>query len=243
MKGFGVMRKRVLLITNDLSTVSGIQKELQNNDYEVMTSETCFSEVSEGNTTFLEAFDLIVLHQNLLKEIQQDCISKIQNVNKPAIILSVIGDQADNYFISYPVSSENISNEINDHLTKKLEHPIFINNNFGLDRKARHAIEVVNHKLIIDGTPVVLSRKEFQLFELLAAENYNLVDNQTIFREIWDTDYELLKQPFLSNLVMKIRKKVLSEVGIEESVIINKKGVGYCINDLYLILEKSTVNS
>lgn len=50
---------------------------------------------------------------------------------------------------------------------------------------------------------------------------------------------ELIKQPFLSNLVMKIRNKIQTEVGVTEPIILNKKGVGYRINEAFRLTQKS----
>ncbi|WP_283770044.1 MULTISPECIES: hypothetical protein [unclassified Enterococcus] len=41
---------------------------------------------------------------------------------------------------------------------------------------------------------------------------------------------------------MKIRSKIQTEVGLNEPIILNKKDVGYRINEVYRITQKSFIN-
>ncbi|MDR1568204.1 MAG: hypothetical protein LBS33_05970 [Streptococcaceae bacterium] len=217
------MKKRLLLVTNDLARTAKIQQLLKLEGYEVMTSESCLNDIEDGGAAFYEAFDLIVLHQDLLNNLSESCLMKIKELRTSFLILSTISNSENLHCISYPVTNDKIISEISSHLKRSQDHIFFANQSRYNEQYAKHFVKVVNHKLIINGIPVVLSRKEFQLFELLTNEDYNLVDNITIFKEIWGGEYDLSKQPFLSNLVMKIRNKILLEVGLTESIILNKK--------------------
>jgi DNA-binding response OmpR family regulator len=97
-----------------------------------------------------------------------------------------------------------------------------------------YEFEIANHNLVIDGYPILLSPKELELFECLSSHNHRLVSNEELFETIWGKEYQVSKQPFLSNLVMKIRKKVCDEYGVLDSIIINRKGVGYKLNDKFV---------
>lgn len=111
-------------------------------------------------------------------------------------------------------------------------------NSMSTQAKNKHIVEVIKGKLIVDGIPILLSHREFQLFGLLVENKEAFLDNQTIFRTIWQEDWQLDKQPYLGNLVMKIKNKILIETGAEEPFIINKKSIGYRINDAFLIRER-----
>lgn len=245
MEGIVDMKEKLLLITRDIDSVRGIEKALEIKGYEVMISTSCLSDITKGQTDFCEAFDLVVLNQALLSDLKPECIIKMKQLKTPVVVLSALNQDEKNYYLSYPISQARLTDELAKHLKQTSEYPFFLNSIYDEavgDHLIKHHVEVINHKLIIDGVPIVLSKKEFQLFSILMAADYNLVDNQTIFKGIWNVDYELIKQPFLSNLVMKIRNKIQIEVGLTEPIILNKKGVGYRINEAYRITQKTFVS-
>jgi DNA-binding response OmpR family regulator len=95
--------------------------------------------------------------------------------------------------------------------------------------------KIANGKLIINGFPVSLSPKELKLMQYLCSCLNRLVDNQELYEEIWSKKYTHTKQPFLSNLILRVRKKVTDEFGITDSIITNQKGKGYVISSNFIL--------
>ncbi|MBS7577632.1 MULTISPECIES: response regulator transcription factor [unclassified Enterococcus] len=200
------MKEKLLLITRDAESVRKLERTLEIKGYEVMVSASCLSEITKGQTDFCEAFDLVILNQAILSDLKPECIIKMKQLKTPVVVLSTLNEDENNYYLSYPISKAQLTDELAKHLKQSAEFPFFLNSIYDeavSDQFIKHHVEVINHKLIIDGVPIVLSKKEFQLFSILTAADYNLVDNQTIFKGIWNVDYELIKQPFLKYCCFK----------------------------------------
>ncbi|SJZ79002.1 Transcriptional regulatory protein, C terminal [Pilibacter termitis] len=99
----------------------------------------------------------------------------------------------------------------------------------------KYSIEIYDNNLIVNGFPIRLSKKESQVLESVVNANHDIICNEQLFEKVWNKKYDDSKQPFLSNLILKIRRKVREEYGTIDSIILNQKGKGYQLNEKFSI--------
>jgi DNA-binding response OmpR family regulator len=280
------MKKRIVILTNNTQGLNHVAEDL-NTDYEVLVSESCCEDASEGHFEFISSFDLIILDQTVFTKLDPNRFAMLLSINKPLMILSgergTINEGENDYslmYVTYPVTGAKLQDHVKSVLDGDLSGQLvnacsnadtvgdeqvtvtqtssFVDKDklgvyrafsapqavaepvYRLEveqanaRTDQYVYEIANHNLVIDGYPILLSPKELELFDCLSKTNHRLVSNEELFEKIWGKEYHFSKQPFLSNLVMKIRKKVCDEYGVLDSIIINRKGVGYKLNDKFV---------
>jgi DNA-binding response OmpR family regulator len=82
-------------------------------------------------------------------------------------------------------------------------------------------IDLDRHEVTLDGTPVALNRKEFQLLAALAREPGRIYERDRLLREVWDSDWPGMARTFDVHLA-RLRGKIAPAVLVE-----NIRGVGY----------------
>ncbi len=87
-----------------------------------------------------------------------------------------------------------------------------------LDIKSKH--------LLIDGEPVKLTRKEFEILAFLLKNKGNYVSREEILNRIWKNDVIVTERNVDVNIT-RLRKKI----GKYGSAIIGRTGFGYCFED------------
>jgi two-component system KDP operon response regulator KdpE len=86
-------------------------------------------------------------------------------------------------------------------------------------------VDVPRREVTVDGTPVRLSRKEFELLRLLVMHSDRVLTHKQLLREIWGPAHEKDTQ-YLRVYVGQLRSK-LGDDPTHPRFIANEPGVGY----------------
>ena len=86
-------------------------------------------------------------------------------------------------------------------------------------------VDVVKHEVMLDGEPVKLSRKEFDLLAYLLANRGKMLTHKQLLREIWGPAHESDTQ-YLRVYVGQLRQK-LGDDPAAPRFIANEPGIGY----------------
>ena len=78
------------------------------------------------------------------------------------------------------------------------------------------------------GKSVELTRNELRILHLLMANPDTIISRQEIMGELWDSD-EFIDDNTLTVNVNRLRKK-LSELGVPESFLVTRRGLGYSVS-------------
>lgn len=277
------MRKRIMILTDNYHAVTDIQGELIELNYEVMTSEGLVEDIYEGNSFFISAFDLIVVHEAEVAWVTKPLLETLMNLNLAIIILSP--EQRDDFievinehtlFLQYPTTLKNLYETIEKLLHQN--HQVFqsvksvlaseTSSNGELETEPKVQVQgayraftpngstdipcrnqqpqltknndlnkqilLRDKLLVIDEKLVYLSNKEQELLTLLVEANYEPVSSQQLYEKIWNCEYSNDKQPYISNLVKKIRLKVKDTLDSDVSIILNQKNRGYYLNSIFV---------
>lgn len=273
-----------MILTDNYHAVTDIQGELIELNYEVMTSEGLIEDIYEGNSFFISAFDLIVVHEAEVAWVTKQLLETLMNLNLAIIILSperrsdfIEATNEHTLFLQYPTTLKNLYDTIEKLLHQnhqvfqsvksvlaseeansgELEtapkgvqvqgaYRAFASNGSTTDVPCRtqpqltktndinKQIMLRDKLLVIDEKLVYLSNKEQELLTLLVEANYEPVSSQQLYEKIWNCEYSNDKQPYISNLVKKIRLKVKDTLDSDVSIILNQKNRGYYLNSIFV---------
>jgi len=94
-----------------------------------------------------------------------------------------------------------------------------------LVRTGALAIDLVSRSVLLDGRPVLLTRKEYRLLHLLASHLGLVVTHNHLIRDIWGNSSPDNIQ-YLRMLIRKLRQKLEDDPG-QPKLLISESGVGY----------------
>jgi DNA-binding response OmpR family regulator len=86
-------------------------------------------------------------------------------------------------------------------------------------------VDLDRHEVTVDGTPITLNRKEFQLLAALIREPDELRGRDQLLREVWDTAWAGMARTLDVHLA-RLRAKIAPVARVE-----NVRGVGYRLRD------------
>jgi len=240
------MKKRIVILTDEPVGFGEFQEELINFGFQVLAGPASIAQSMFGDVPFIENFDLIIIDQKSVNSISQEVDEIIQTAKRPVIFLTL--QENGRIMLAKQASFIDVFREIQAVLASEREetHQIPLlepesNTYYQLEELAINTgvqtdfhYELKTARLIIDGFSIQLSPKEERLINALATCKTGLISNSELYESVWEKEYQTRNQPFLSNLILRVRKKVAKEHGTKESFIINKKGKGYQINEKFV---------
>lgn len=106
------------------------------------------------------------------------------------------------------------------------------------NKKKQHAFYLKDHTLIMDDRLIPLTKREYQVLDYLVKSDQKFFSSQALAEAVWSNTKQKNKQALLSNLITKIKQKVMEETMIQEPFILNKKGIGYYVNQEFVPVKK-----
>lgn len=83
-----------------------------------------------------------------------------------------------------------------------------------------------------NGQVIELSKKEYELLELLLRNKHQILTREVLFERIWGVDVDITENA-LDALVKLLRKKI--DLPGKPSIIKNVRGVGYKLRDIHVV--------
>ena len=238
------MKKRIVILTQDPKGFGDFQQELMHCGFDVLAGPLTIAQSVSGDTPFIENFDLILMDQKAKELMNKPVKSALKKAAKPLLYISI--EDEGQIFLSHQLPSTKLCQQIQGLLQneskeeekervlfEQLEELAIQSQTLDEDDCSFH-FELTNSNLIIDGFPIQLSPKEMSLLEFLSTTTERLVTNSELYEQVWKKEYKPNRQPFLSNLILRIRKKVEQEYGVTDSFILNRKGKGYQISQKFV---------
>lgn len=235
------MRKKVLVISENIYDVKVICDELIHASYEVVMTQKNIQGNEVSDLQFLSYFDLVVLHEMQFAWLEQSFIDIFLSLNTKIIIISSPERQGELnamnpeiICLSYPLSLELLLRSarllLNQSPTNtQMEQSIVQPTSFVKENKPDQ-IHIDGHVLSFKGQQVILSKREQELLSLLVQANYQPLPTSVIYEQIWKQPFKVQNQPIISNLVRNLRYEVQTTFDTDQEFILNKKGSGYYLN-------------
>ena len=247
------MRKKIIILTDTLSANGLLQNSLLNMDYEIMVSKDILTQPKDKEFYFLQNFDLIIYQQSMYSGLKESFLDNLMLLNKPIVVLTFesepsnetkYGDNTDVTFIHYPISVTDLASK----LAEIFEETVARIGQTSQDRtiggfasdesisqhsaafsgteknKKQHIFQLKDRTLIIDNWLIPLTKKEHQVLEHFIKSDQRVFSSQALCEAIWTNAQQKNKQALLSNLINRIKQKIMGKTSIFEPFILNKKG-------------------
>ena len=217
------MKKRILLLEDDMALSETVVDYLENLNYEVTT-------VYDGNSAMDEiyenSFDLLLLDVNVPDingfEILKN--ARAQNITTPSIFITSLNSIVDlehgfesgcDDYIRKPFSLKELKLRIETILKREFFHQD--NSKIQIDTNIFYDAD--NDLLVIDNEDIQLNNKDAKLLKLFLQNIEQVLSHETIYSALWDFDEEP-SQTALRTYIKNLRK----HLGKEKIVSIKKLG-------------------
>lgn len=217
------MKKRILLLEDDMALSETVVDYLENLNYEVTT-------VYDGNSAMDEiyenSFDLLLLDVNVPDingfEILKN--ARAQNITTPSIFITSLNSIVDlehgfesgcDDYIRKPFSLKELKLRIETILKREFFHQD--NSKVQIDTNIFYDAD--NDLLVIDNEDIQLNNKDAKLLKLFLQNIEQVLSHETIYSALWDYDEEP-SQTALRTYIKNLRK----HLGKEKIVSIKKLG-------------------
>lgn len=223
------MDKKILVVDDEAPIREILQFNLENAGYEVETAasaEEALEILSDDHSLIL--LDVMMGGISGFKMVQ--VLRKERESEIPVIFLTAKSDQndlltgfsagADDY-ISKPFSIQEVLARVNAVLkrTARLEKKTDVIEAGSL------RIDLQTKNVYVDGSVVTLSKKEFEVLELLASHPGQIYSREDIISELWKD------APYVLDRTVDVHiARIRSKLGICKNYIVNRTGYGYVFN-------------
>ncbi|HON44522.1 MAG: response regulator transcription factor [Planctomycetes bacterium] len=219
----------ILIIEDDPSILLGLEKNLQFEGYNVLSSQ----DGEEGLTFAIQKLpDLLILDVMLPKISGFEICKSIRQKNLPILILMLTARDkeidkimgldlgADDY-ITKPFSIRELIARVKALLRRKYYYqPTLPNFSFG-----KFYIDFIGRTVTANDKFLEMSSKEFDLLKLFIENEGKVLSREEILAQVWGVDYFGTSRT-VDNFITKLRHKLESE---DDSIeyIVTARGVGY----------------
>lgn len=186
------MRNRILIVDDEADIVSMLKDYFEFNGYDTITAFSGREAMEKAQ----RQPDLILLDVNMPDLDGMEVCSRIRDlVSCPILFLTArieerdkikgFGSGGDDYIVK-PFSMEELGARVAAHLRRERRQREPVRVCFD----DRLAIDYTARSLYYDGKPVSLTRKEFDIIELLSRHSGQVFDKERIYELVWGYDSE-----------------------------------------------------
>ncbi|SPT54253.1 Sensory transduction protein regX3 [Actinomyces bovis] len=224
---------RILLVEDEENYREPLAYSLRRDGYEVLEAEdgAYAVEAFETATSSGAPIDLVLLDLMLPRLSGTEVCRRIRTTSKvPVIMLTAKGSEADKIvgleigaddYVTKPYSYRELLARVHAVLRRTREEPA----PDALLRAGRLTMDVERHEVSVDGEPVAMPLREFELLELLLRNADHVLTRAQIIDRVWGADY-LGDTKTLDVHVKRIRAKI-EKVPSEPRLLTTVRGLGY----------------
>lgn len=222
---------KVLVVDDDPAILRAVRRALEGHDYRIDTADSCATAL-DSVASFRP--DVILLDLVLADGTGIDVCRALRPGNNVAVIvLSAVGDDkrkvealdagADDY-LTKPFSIDELQARIRVALRRGA--------NLSLSTVLHAgplALDIASHKVTVDGEPVHLTPKEFDLCRVLMENPGKIITQRQLLARVWGAEY-VDDSHILRTFVHQLRAKIGARSRAAADLISNDPGVGYRMN-------------
>lgn len=220
---------KILIVDDEPQIRRFLRASLTAHDYQVVEAEDGKSAVK---TCTVELPDLLILDLGLPDIDGLEVISQVREWSQvPIIVLSIRSDESDKV--------DALDRGANDYVTKPFgmgelmaRMRVILRQSAGTDqandpvmRAGSVEIDLSKRLVTVNGAPVRLSRKEYDLLRILVSHPDRVIAHQQILKEVWGSGY-VEETQYLRVYIGHLRQKLEADPA-NPTIIITEPGVGY----------------
>jgi two-component system alkaline phosphatase synthesis response regulator PhoP len=229
------MTSKILLVDDEKDIVEFLQYNLEQEGFKVIVAY----DGKEALEKLSKNPDLIILDVMMPRMDGYETCSKIKTMeeykNIPIIFLTAKSSEIDEVhglniggvdFIQKPISPKKLVARVKSNL-RKIETANDIQSQSKEIAIGPLVIDKEKYSVLLDGNPIILPKKEFEILAYLAGNPGKVFPRSRILNDIWGTDIFVVERT-IDVHVRKIREKLDEYSDLIETI----KGVGYRFKNL-----------
>lgn len=229
------MNHRILVVEDDLDLAEITKLNLEHAGYDVSLAHSYQDALAllQDDSFDLILLDILLPDENgdaLCRKIRDNCVCPIifmSCLDDSGTIISALKDGGDDYVVK-PVNYGELLARIQANIRRvQCYHPN-ASRRKGLREFKQFSIDTIHHKVLQNGSEVVLSPIEYALLEYMTAHPDTLLLYNDLYHQIWKND-SLGDIRTVMVHISNLRKKIdLNKTGLIETV----RGAGYIFSDI-----------
>jgi len=226
--------KRLFLLEDDLSLISGLSFALRKQGYEIETARTA---AEAGGLWKDGKFDLAVLDVSLPDGSGFDFCRKIRQTSKIPIMFLTAADEETDIIMGLDIGGD-------DYMTKPFKLAVFLSRLNALLRRSENfnapatelnsngiSVRLLKGEVYKTGELLDLTAGEYKLLCLFMENPDRILSPEQILGKLWDCDESYVDNNSLTVYIRRLRTKIEDNPG-EPKRIVTVRGMGYKWNTL-----------
>lgn len=221
--------KRIFLVEDDLSLISGLSFAIKKQGYEIDIARTSL----EADTLWAdEKYELIILDVSLPDGSGFDICRKIRQTSQVPIMFLTAADEETDIIMGLDIGGD-------DYITKPFKLAVFMSRINALLRRSNNfsqadtelnsndiKVQLLKGEAYKNGKQLDLTANEYKLL-CLFMENLDIVlSPEQILSRLWDCNEDYIDNNTLTVYIRRLRKKIEDEPG-NPKMIITVRRMGY----------------
>lgn len=203
--------KRIFLVEDDLSLISGLSFAVKKQGYELDVARTR----SEAEDMWQEGkYDLVILDVSLPDGSGFDICQKIRQTSKVPIMFLTAADEETDVIMGLDIGGD-------DYITKPFKLAIFMSRIHALLRRSDNfnqadtelnsngiRVRLLKREVYKGGKPIELTASEYKLLCLFMENPDIVLSQEQILSKLWDCDENYIDNNSLSVYIRRLRTKI-----------------------------------
>lgn len=221
--------KRIFLVEDDLSLISGLSFALKKQGYIVDIARTNMEAMQLWSQ---ETYDLVILDVSLPDGSGFDLCQRIRQISKVPIIFLTAADEETDIIMGLDIGGD-------DYITKPFKLAIFLSRVNALLRRSENfqhsaveltsngiRVDLLKHEVYKDDMLLELTASEYKLL-CLFMENPNIVlSSEQILSQLWDCEEAYIDSSTLTVYIRRLRTKVEDDPATPQKIVTVRR-MGY----------------
>ena len=221
--------KRLFLLEDDLSLISGLSFAVKKEGYEIDVARTTL----EADTLWVnDKYDLVILDVSLPDGSGFDFCRKIRLTSKVPVIFLTAADEETDIIMGLDIGGD-------DYITKPFKLAVFLSRLHALLRRSENfntdvtelksndiRIRLLKGEVYKQGKLLVLTASEYKLLCLFMENPDQILSPEQILGKLWDCSENYVDNNSLTVYIRRLRTKIEDNPG-EPKRIVTVRGMGY----------------
>lgn len=221
--------KRIFLVEDDLSLISGLSFAIKKQGYEIDIARTSL----EANTLWADGkYELIILDVSLPDGSGFDICRKIRQTSQVPIMFLTAADEETDIIMGLDIGGD-------DYITKPFKLAVFMSRINALLRRSNNfsqadtelnsndiKVQLLKGEAYKNGKQLDLTANEYKLLCLFMENPDIVLSPEQILSRLWDCNEDYIDNNTLTVYIRRLRKKIEDEPG-NPKMIITVRRMGY----------------
>ncbi|WP_346931197.1 response regulator transcription factor [Clostridium sp.] len=221
--------KRIFLVEDDLSLISGLSFAIKKQGYEIDIARTSL----EADTLWVDGkYELIILDVSLPDGSGFDICRKIRQTSKVPIMFLTAADEETDIIMGLDIGGD-------DYITKPFKLAVFMSRINALLRRSNNfsqadtelnsndiKVQLLKGETYKNGKQIDLTANEYKLLCLFMENPDIVLSPEQILSRLWDCNEDYIDNNTLTVYIRRLRKKIEDEPGNPKRIITVRR-MGY----------------